>query len=195
MSEKIVPLFPLHSVLFPGGALPLRIFEPRYLDMVGKCMKTECLFGICLISEGSEVGKAAQTYPVGTLGDISYFQQLKDGCLGITVRGIQRFRIISTEVMPNQLVLARVETIPQEEPRPMPEHYGRMAGILEGIFEHLGQPYTNLPKDYDDAGWVSSRLAELLPISLMQKQQLLLLNDPLDRLRHLEVMLRELEYF
>ncbi|HEY0720771.1 MAG TPA: LON peptidase substrate-binding domain-containing protein, partial [Gammaproteobacteria bacterium] len=98
MTRLRIPLFPLHSVLFPGGPLALRIFEPRYLDMVSRCMREECAFGISLIQEGDEVGDAAQPYEIGTLARISYFERRPDGLLGITVRGEQRFRIIDTEV-------------------------------------------------------------------------------------------------
>ncbi len=194
MSEQTVPLFPLHTVLFPGGALPLRVFEPRYLDMISRCMRNGSHFGVILISEGSEVGKAAKTYPVGTLGEISYFQKLKDGCLGITVRGVQRFNVLRSEVMPNELTVAAIDLIPQEARQPLPARYARMQNLLEEIFDQLGQPFTNLPKDYDDACWVGSRLAELLPISLMQKQLLLQFNDPLHRLEKLDELLVKLDY-
>ncbi|MEW5756251.1 MAG: LON peptidase substrate-binding domain-containing protein [Pseudomonadota bacterium] len=194
MSEQTIPLFPLHTVLFPGGALPLRVFEPRYLDMISSCMRNGSHFGVILISEGSEVGKAAKTYPVGTLGEITYFQQLKDGCLGITVRGVQRFNVRHSEVQPNELTVATVELIPQEARHPLPACYARMQNLLEEIFNQLGQPFTSLPKDYDDACWVSSRLAELLPISLMQKQALLQLDDPLHRLQKLDELLAKLDY-
>ncbi|WP_455218077.1 LON peptidase substrate-binding domain-containing protein, partial [Kaarinaea lacus] len=98
MSTLTIPIFPLHAVLFPGGTLPLRIFEPRYLEMVSTCMKENKGFGVCLIREGSEVGKAANTYDTGTLSEICYFNQQSDGLLGITAKGVQRFKIVSSEV-------------------------------------------------------------------------------------------------
>ncbi|MGD8742765.1 MAG: LON peptidase substrate-binding domain-containing protein [Granulosicoccaceae bacterium] len=191
--EFEIPLFPLHTVLFPGGALPLRIFEPRYLDMVGECLRNGTGFGVCLISEGKETGHAAKTFEIGTLGDISYWQQLPDSLLGITVRGRQRFRVISTEVRANQLCMARVALLPNEPSLELPGHYLGFAELVRDMLEELGHPYTTLPKHYDDAAWVSNRLAELLPISLVQKQYFLQLDDPLGRLERLSAVIAELE--
>ena len=133
MDKLRIPLFPLHSVLFPGGALPLRVFESRYLDMISQCMRSQSGFGICLISDGSEVGDAATPFNVGTLVEISYFQQLKDGCLGITARGKQRFRILSSEVQPNQLTLADIELLPFIDQLALPEEFSDFCGILSKI--------------------------------------------------------------
>ena len=114
MNRLTIPLFPLNTVLFPGGPLPLRVFEPRYLDMVSRCLKTNTAIGICLIQDGNETGEAAQTYDVGTLGHITYWQKRSDGLLGITVRGEQRFRICSRNVEPSQLIVAEVEPLPND---------------------------------------------------------------------------------
>lgn len=191
--EFEIPLFPLHTVLFPGGALPLRIFEPRYLDMVGECLRNGTGFGVCLISEGKETGPAAKSFEVGTLGDISYWQQLPDGLLGITVRGRQRFRILAAEVRPDQLCVARVALIPNESYRELPGRYVAFAELVRDMLEELGHPYTTLPKHYDDAAWVSNRMAELLPISHVQKQYFLQLEDPLERLERLAAVIGELD--
>ena len=94
-----VPLFPLNTVLFPGGVLPLRIFEPRYLDMVSDCLKSDTGIGVVLIKDGAETGKAADTYDTGTLSGISYWHKRPDGILGVTLKGDQRFRILSTVAM------------------------------------------------------------------------------------------------
>ena len=193
MSTKTIPLFPLHTVLFPGGTLPLRIFEPRYLDMVSNCMKTNSGFGVCLIREGSEVGKAADTYETGTLSEICYFNQQPDGLLGITAKGQQRFRILATEVQPNQLTTATVELLENEPPTPLPKQYQKTSEILRGLLEQLGYPFIKMEKHYDDASWVSSRLAELLPIRLEQKQYFLQLDDPIQRLERLLALLDDME--
>lgn len=193
MTTLAIPIFPLHSVLFPNGTLPLRIFEPRYLEMVSSCMKTEQGFGICLIRSGSEVGKAAETYETGTLSEISYFNKQSDGLLGITASGKQRFHIVSTEVQPNQLTIAQVELIPNEKSCPIPDKYNAAVLILKRIFENLGYPFAKIEKHYDDASWVGSRLAEFLPISLEQKQYLLQLTDPLQRLDRVWSLLESLE--
>lgn len=188
-----LPLFPLHSVLFPGGPLPLRVFESRYLDMISSCLKAESGIGICLIRSGSEVGEAAETYEVGTLSRITYWNQRPDGLLGVTVCGEQRFRILSREVRPNKLVVAEVELLENEPELPLPEDYRPLARLLQSVVEQLGQPYVKMPKKYDEAGWVGARLTELLPFSLDQKQYLLQLNDPLQRLERLTAILQELE--
>ena len=193
MTTIAIPIFPLHTVLFPYGTLPLRIFEPRYLEMVSACMKTEQGFGICLIRNGSEVGEAAQTYETGTLSEITYFNQQSDGLLGITASGKQRFHIIATEIKPNQLTVAEVELIPNEAPTPIPSQYKSAVDMLKRIFENLGYPFAKIEKHYDDASWVGSRLAEFLPISLEQKQYLLQLNDPLKRLDRVWSLLESLE--
>lgn len=193
MTTLNIPLFPLHAVLFPGGTLPLRIFEPRYLDMVSSCMKENKGFGVCLIKDGSEVGKAADTYDTGTLSEITYFNQQPDGLLGITAKGMQRFKILSTEVQPNQLTLAKVELLENEKPCPLPEQYAEAAEVLETLLDQLGYPFLKIEKDYENASWVSSRLTELLPIRLEQKQYFLQLDDPLQRMERLAALLEEME--
>ncbi|QKT03199.1 LON peptidase substrate-binding domain-containing protein [Ectothiorhodospiraceae bacterium 2226] len=192
MSETTIPLFPLHAVLFPEGALPLRIFESRYLDMISECLRTECGFGVCLIREGSEVGPAAKAYEVGTLSRISYWHKRKDGLLGVTAVGEQRFRILDQEVRTNQVTVARVALIENEPAAALPEKHQPLADFLREIMAQLGPPHTTRPQRLDDAGWVGGRLCELLPLPLSQKQYLLQLSDPLERLDRLAEMLREL---
>lgn len=193
MSTLSIPIFPLHAVLFPGGTLPLRIFEPRYLEMISTCMKENKGFGVCLIREGSEVGKAANTYDVGTLSEISYFNQQPDGLLGITATGVQRFKIVSTEVKPNQLTIAEVELQENEPSSPLPEEYNQAAEILKGLLAQLGYPFIKMETNYEDASWVGSRLTELLPIRLEQKQYFLQLDDPIQRLERLAMLLEDME--
>lgn len=193
MSKLTIPLFPLHAVLFPGGTLPLRIFEPRYLDMVSDCMKAEKGFGVCLIREGSETGKAADTYEVGTLSEISYFNKQPDGLLGITASGQQRFKIISQEVQANQLTLAEVTLLDNEQSSPLPEQFTSAADTLRKLLEQLGYPFIKMEQKYNDLSWVSSRLAELLPIRLEQKQYFLQLDDPLQRMERLSALMNEMD--
>lgn len=183
MTTARIPLFPLHSVLFPGGPLVLRVFEPRYLDMVSRCLKEETGFGVVLIKEGEETGRAAETHEVGTYVRITYWNRRADGLLGVTVRGQQRFRILSREVQPDQLVLAEVELLPEEPRLPVPPAYGALVELLTSILDQLDHPYLTLPREYDNAAWVAARLAELLPISRQRKQQLLETDDPLLRLK------------
>ncbi len=192
MTQKI-PLFPLQTVLFPGGPLPLRIFEPRYLDMVSDCMKNDIGIGVVLIRDGLEVGKAAQTHSVGTVSKITYWNKRNDGVLGVTVRGEQRFKIISHHVEHSQLVVAEVDLIPNDPITPIPIQYKPMISLLHQIIDQLEPPYTTMPTNYDDAGWVGSRLVELLPMELQQKQDYLKLHDPLERLESLSESLERME--
>ncbi len=177
-----IPLFPLNTVLFPGGPLPLRIFEARYIDMISERMRSAAPFGVVLIHEGQEAG-AASTYTVGTLAHITDFYQGSDGLLGVTAIGEQRFRIKSTSRMPDGLNVAEVEILPDEEPLQLPDDFKGLAEILEGVLDDLGRLYESLERRYDDAGWVSYRFVEILPLDLDQKQYCLEKADPVERLR------------
>lgn len=184
--EKIkIPLFPLDVVLFPGGALPLRIFEPRYLDMVTDCMKSESGIGVILIKEGKESGIAAKTHDVGTISDISYWHKRNDGMLGITLTGKQRFRILSTEVKANQLTLAEVELIPNIVNAETEHDAQLLINLLKQIIAQLEPPYTTMTKFYDDLEWVSGRLIELLPLRLDDKQKMLNMGVVHERINYL----------
>ena len=176
-----VPLFPLNTVLFPGGPLPLRIFEPRYLDMVSGCLKSDSPFGVLLIREGRETGPAT-THDVGTLARITDWYQGSDGLLGVTAIGEQRFRLVSSECLPNGLNLGEVEVLPDEPPMPLPEEYRQLSHILSDVLDDLGRLYESLEWRLDDATWVTSRFVEILPLDLEQKQHCLELGDAGKRL-------------
>ena len=188
-----IPLFPLNTVLFPEGPLPLRIFEPRYLDMVSDCLKHNTGIGIVLIEDGSETGNAARTYQTGTMGHIGYWNKRADGLLGVTIVGDQRFRILSQSVEPSQLVMAEVELIPNETEQAIPEEFEPLAELLERIIQQLSPPYTTMKRYMHDASWVSARLTELLPLDLVKKQSLLEINDPMERLGTIFESLHEIE--
>ncbi|NOX43612.1 MAG: peptidase S16 [Gammaproteobacteria bacterium] len=192
MAELHIPIFPLHSVLLPGGVLPLRIFEPRYLDMVSNCMKNTCNFGVCLIKEGSAAGTAETFYNLGTMATIDYWHMRTDGILGVTAHGNKRFRIISKEMQADKLITALVELVPNEPKQALPAEYSRLATMLQHIINQLGYPFMRLEQQYDDAGWVSARLTELLPIELEQKQTCLEISDPLKRLEHLTMIIKDI---
>ena len=193
MSDQVIPVFPLYTVLFPGGPLPLRVFEPRYLDMISRCLRTGSDFGVCLIREGAEVGEAASTYEVGTTARIVDWHQRQDGLLGITVHGGRRFRVVNETIQPNQLLTAEVDYLPEASPVTLPEEFAGLADILRDMMGRLHQRYARLDAHYDDADWVSHRLAEVLPLGLAQKQYFLQLDDPLERLERLEAVLETLE--
>lgn len=176
-----IPLFPLNTVLFPGGPVSLRIFEARYLDMVSRCMKEGSGFGVVLIRSGSETG-AADLHGIGTLARIRDWDQLEDGLLGITAMGDERFRIGSAEQAEDGLHRGTVDWLPEPEPVTLPTEYGPLAEWLERIMPELPEHWRFVTPAYDDATWVGYRLAELLPIEMPDKQKLLAMDDPLERL-------------
>lgn len=188
MSERIA-LFPLQTVLFPGGPLPLRIFEARYVDLVRRCMKTGTGFGVVLILEGGEVGQLAATASVGTYAHIEDFSQLPDGLLGLFCRGGKRFRLLSREREPDGLNVGEVEWVDEGRAEPLPSVYESLAGLLEKVLPELGALYANVAPRLDDADWVGCRLAEILPVEQREKQALLEA-DALGRLERLAPLLR-----
>ena len=176
-----VPLFPLRTVLYPGGPLPLRIFESRYLDMVSNCMKHDSPFGVLLIKKGSEAGPAT-TYEIGTLARIVDWYQGSDGLLGVTAVGGERFRLLSSSRKPDGLNVGEIELLPTELEQTLPAEYRPLVHILSGVLDDLGRLYETLERHYDDAGWVGYRFAEILPITPEQKQDCLEADDPVRRL-------------
>jgi Lon protease-like protein len=181
-----LPLFPLSTVLFPGGPLALRIFERRYLDLVRDCARRDCGFGVCLILEGREVGEPAVPAAVGTVARITDFYTLSDGLLGIAAEGGSRFKVATTRVRDNGLVHGDVRFWPDEPLVPVPPEHGLLATILERLIEKAGGPFANAERSrYDDASWVGFRLAENLPLAEPERQQLLQMTDPLRRLAQL----------
>ena len=183
MSTIYLPLFPLHAVLFPGGPLPLKIFEARYLDMVSECLKNETDFGVCLIQEGDEVGRAANTVSVGVTAKIIDWTQRSDGLLGITIVGSERFRLKSVKVQKNQLAIAEIELLPEDDAQVLPEKYQSLVDILKHLIDQTDGRYADLPMLYDDISWVTYRLLELLPMELQHKQEFLIIDDPLARMQ------------
>ena len=181
-----IPLFPLNTVLFPDGILPLKVFEQRYLDMAAACMREQRPFGICLIASGPEVGEAAEPHAVGTLAEITGWEMEQLGILMLTVRGGRRFRILEKHASAERLLQARVEIIPNDGPKPFPEERQRLLPLLRRIASDLGTARFPEPHRFDDAEWVGQRIAEILPIQNLAKQKLLELEDPLARLEVLE---------
>ena len=184
-----VPLFPLGTVLYPGGPLPLRIFESRYLDMISKCLKNDSPFGVLLIRSGSETGPAS-TYDIGTLARITDWYQGSDGLLGITAIGEQRFRLLSSSRQADGLNIGKIEILEDVAGPTLPDEYKPLAQILSGVLDDLGRLYESLDRNYDDADWVGYRFAEILPITPEQKQSCLEAEDPV---RRLELMREVLE--
>lgn len=190
MTEQI-PLFPLNTVLFPGGILPLRIFEVRYLDMISKCLRTDKGFGVSLIRAGSEVGEAAQCFDTGTYARIVDWSQHDDGLLGIEVAGERRFRIIRSTVGANNLLQADIEWLEDEAPRDLPANYQPLRDMFIKLVEQLRHPYQQELEKSTDAVWLGNRLAELLPFELETKQALLELPDSIERMQQLQALVNE----
>jgi hypothetical protein len=167
------------------------VFEPRYLDMVSRCLKEDIDFGVLRLESGSEIG-AAQTVSVGTRARILDWYQGSDGILGITAVGIERFRVIDVTRQSDGLYVGDVESIAPEPSIPLPEDYRTMASLLEVIINDLGKLYENLDTEYGDATWVGSRFAEILPIAMEQRQLCLEMNDPIERLVFIRPLLRSI---
>lgn len=183
-----IALFPLNTVLFPGGALPLRIFETRYIDMVSRCMKQGSGFGVCLIQEGQETGKA-KMHRVGTLAAVDDWSRGEDGLLHILAKGRQRFRVQSSRTQKDGLNLGEVQMLPDDPLLPVPEAQKQLPDILRQVLLQLQAEQDEV--NYADAGWVGNRLAEVLPISLPQRQYLLEA-EPLKRLEILQTLVQSL---
>lgn len=177
-----LPLFLLGTVLFPGGVLPLRVFEARYVDMMRECMKAGQPFGVCLIKDGSEVGAPAVPHGTGCLAQIVDFDMPQLGVLNIRTHGGARFRVLDTRNAVSGLVRARAEAWPDDAAVPIPASFGNCPLILRAILSKLPAQMIREPHQFDDAAWVSNRLAEILPIQPLAKLRLMELDDPLMRL-------------
>ncbi|TAM58149.1 MAG: peptidase S16 [Rhodanobacter sp.] len=185
-----MPLFPLSAVLFPGGQLQLRIFEPRYLDLVRECTRQGAGFGVCLILQGTETGAPAVPAGIGTMARISDFDRDDDGLLGIVAEGGSRFRVERSRARSDGLLRGDVEVWPAEPALAVPVEFALLQNILERLIETMSPRWRHAPRSaYDDASWLGFRLAELLPLEPIEQQRMLELNDPLLRLAELRDIL------
>ena len=185
-------LFPLHSVLLPGAAMGLRVFEPRYLELVGECGRSGRGFGVCLMLEGGEAGPPAAPAAFGTEALIEDFGTGEDGLLILRVRGMRRFHAQRVRVRDNGLQVADVAWCDPDPTEPVRPEHGLMVTLLERLLDHVGGEHAKAPRAcFDDAAWVGWRLAELLPLQAAQRQYLLQLDDPHSRLDHLLKLLPE----
>ena len=206
LTLNCLPLFPLGTVLYPGGLLPLRIFEVRYLDMIGKCHKTGAPFGIVSLTEGSEVRKPLETAPgaapaggdgfapetfstIGTLATINELSVPQAGLMVIRCAGVQRFQISRREKLRHGLWIADVARLDGDMAVAIPPDLQKVADALAKLVRNLKQPNGSVAKPpmlppyrLEDCGWVANRWCELLPLPLALKQRLLELDNPLVRL-------------
>ena len=198
MSEtRELPLFPLRTVLFHGGQLPLKIFEPRYVAMVSRCLKQSMGFGVVLLRSGTDTRTASDSptpdiFDVGTEATIVDFNQLSDGLLGIIAQGGRKFRVERTWEQPDLLLMGEVTYLPEEPSVSVGVEHGDLVAILAELVQHPMIRKLNLDIDFDDARAVGWRLAELLPIEPEIKQSLLQLNWPRERLSELSRLVDKL---
>jgi Lon protease-like protein len=183
-------LFPLNLVLFPGGLLPLRIFEPRYLRMVSECLKADRPFVVAAIVDGPEAGGVAMTARSGTLARIIDWEQGEDGLLHLVCEGGQRCRIADVEVESDQLLRATVDRLGPLPEHPLPDELRWMAELLDELLEKLGEPFERLHRPDPGAGHVAARLTELLPLPLAEKVALFEIDSALERIRRLAGLLQ-----
>jgi len=181
MSETL-PLFPLNTVLLPGAALGLRVFEPRYLDLVRECGRRGTGFGVCLITEGHEAGAPATPADCGTEARIEDFDTGPDGLLHLRLRGHRRFRVSATQVRGNGLVMGEIAWCEPDPVATLQPQHALLGEVLRRILEQLDVDIAIPERSFDDAAWVGWRLAELLPLTLEQRLQLLDEDDPDNRL-------------
>ncbi|WP_027995256.1 LON peptidase substrate-binding domain-containing protein [Simplicispira psychrophila] len=193
LTLKSLPLFPLDTVLFPGGTLALRVFEVRYLDMVRKCHQAGAPFGVVSLRSGTEVRRAGapqeQFHCIGTLAHIDQLQTPQPGLLTISCRASQRFRILARTLLAHGLWVADIEQLPDDLHIPIPDDLAPCATALAQVLATLRQrdpqgstATTPTPAQLRDSGWIANRWCELLPIALPLRQQLMELDSPLVRL-------------
>ena len=178
-----LPLFPLRSVLFPGGELGLRVFEPRYLRMERACARKQTPFAMALLLDGDEMGGSTGTAKVGTSARIIDFDTLPDGLLGIRVRGESRFRLQSVHYQDDGLAIAGLDFLPDTESGEVRVEHLLLDSLLEHVLAQVGGPHAQASKQTrDNPHWLSYRLAELLPLDNEARQHLLQEDCPHTRL-------------
>tara|TARA_B100000676_G_scaffold185536_1_gene182475 strand:- start:431 stop:1024 length:594 start_codon:yes stop_codon:yes gene_type:complete len=183
-----LPIFPLRTILFPDSKLPLRIFEPRYIDMVSRSMRENSEFGIILSRESTDP-KMFETYDTGTLAKIIDWDQGGDGLLGITTLGTQKFRLKELNKQEDGLNIGSIERIEKEgDYKPLKE-FTHLVELLQAILDDVNI-YDDDEKRFDSASWISYRFAEILPLRIEDKQKCLEIDDPIIRLNYLEPLIK-----
>jgi Lon protease-like protein len=184
-------LFPLNTVLFPGGLLPLRVFEQRYLEMAKDCLRAGTPFGVCLIREGAEVGAPATHEDIGCLAHIKHWDMQQLGLLQLIAQGGQRFRVLARRIRADGLILADIALLADDADAPIPGKFAACRQLLERIVAEHGERLFAPPFLLDSSAWVGARLAEVLPLPASARQRLLEMEDALQRLEILQRLLAE----
>jgi Lon protease-like protein len=194
--RRALPLFPLQTVLFPGGLLSLKVFEARYLDLMGRCLREARPFGVVALRRGTEVRRAKEAIAleaIGTIADLLDVDSAQAGILHVRCRGRQRFSLSDPRQDPDGLWLAQIELLPDDDiVLPEQAYAGTVRGLASAISTLKAQgaePFLE-PHLFDQAGWVANRWCEILPISLAAKQKLMELPDPKLRLQLVDEFLR-----
>ena len=187
-NDENCPIFPLRTMLFPDSRLPLRIFEPRYIDMVSKCMKDSLEFGVILSRESNDP-KMFETYNIGTMAKIIDWEQGNDGLLGITTIGTNKFKLLGMNKQDDGLNIGDIEIIEREGDFKPTENFSNLVSLLKAILDDINL-YNDDEKKFESASWVSFRFAEILPLKLEDKQKCLEIDDPIIRLNYLEPLIR-----
>lgn len=180
--RQTIPIFPLNTVLFPGGILPLKVFEQRYMDMAKACLKDNSVFGVCLIRDGKETGAPAVPESVGCTGRISDWDMEQLGVLQVRTLGEDRFRMLDSHITARGLILGEVEIISAEEEVQVPPEYVGCTELVRKVIESVGEENFAKPYRFESANWVGYRLSEFLPIKMAAKQKLMELTDAVARL-------------
>ena len=188
---KEIPLFPLPLVLFPGGRLPLQIFEVRYLDMIKSCMRENSGFGVVMLGVGNE--SLANIVNQGTYTTIIDFDQFSNGMLGIMTEGQSKFLIREKYEQIDHLLVARVEFFDQEEELGLPVDKVHLVKLLKSLMKDERVAGLNYNVDFGSAGEVGARLVELLPLAIEEKQRLFEIKRPLERLKELDKVITTLQ--
>lgn len=187
-----IPIFPLGSVLYPAGRLPLRIFEPRYVEMTRACLRDNTVFGVTLIRAGYEVGKPAVPSTVGCTARIVQWQETEPDRYLLLAQGESVFRILQRRTLPSGLIVAGIELDEPPDPMPLAERHEVLAQLLADMIERIGEEHFPKPSRFGDAAWVGNRLCELLPVEPERKQRLLEIADPLAVLDEIQRLLKQL---
>ncbi len=198
-APSTLPLFPLKTVLFPGGLLPLKVFEQRYIEMTKACLKDDKPFGVCLLKTGQEVNKPGSVPGAPDFAGIGTFARITDcdvpqlGIMHLKTEGGARFQVHSHAITDLGLVVGQVTPLPPEAAMPLPEEYQPLAALLELLVERVGRENFAAAPATGDASWVGYRLAEMLPLPLPIKQSMLEINDCEVRLKVIAKFLKDRE--
>lgn len=193
MEEYELPLFPLNTVLFPATLLPLRIFEPRYVDLIGHCMRDNSGFGVVALMSGVETGRADKTHLIGTIARIIDFDQGADGLLNIVVRGDERFHVRGTTTQADNLLLGKIAELDNVAQLPIPEEFSALLVLLDEIASKMNIGKSREPAPVT-ASQLAYRLAQYLPFPVPAKVAMLGIGDPRELLQQLSDQVSQLRH-